>query len=66
MRAWLEKIAAAKQVILTSYVSAADRVHRAAITAGLSGVEHELKTLAYSILRELASGTGAKTHEAAS
>jgi phage terminase Nu1 subunit (DNA packaging protein) len=52
---WAAEISAARAVILTSYTTAADRVFRAATTDGLAGVERELKTIAYAVLRELSN-----------
>lgn len=54
-RVWDKEIAACRTIILNHYVSAADKVFRAATMEGLAGVERELKALAYAALRELAS-----------
>lgn len=53
-RIWSAEITAVRSVILSSYTTHADRIHRAATLDGLAGVEVALKTLAYEILRELA------------
>lgn len=53
-RVWVAEVAAVRAIILASYTTHADRVHRAATLDGLAGVERELKALAYEVLRELA------------
>lgn len=50
-------VAAVRTKILASYITHADRVHRAAVRDGLAGMEAALKDIAYDILRELAAMT---------
>lgn len=57
--AWSSEVSAVRAVILASYTTHADRVHRAATLEGLPGVERALKDLAYEVLRELADPTRA-------
>lgn len=52
---WGAEVTAVRSLILSSYTTHADRIHRAAILDGLPGVERALKDLAHEILRELAS-----------
>lgn len=56
-RIWSAEIAAARTLILSSYVTHADRVHRASTTEGLAGVERTLRDIAHEVLNELASAT---------
>ena len=53
---WTAEVSRVRAKILSTYTTSADRVHRASTLRGVAGVEQELKDLAYSILRELASG----------
>lgn len=53
-RIWRAEVTAVRALILSSYTTHADRVHRAAVTKGLPGVEAELKKLAHEVLRDLA------------
>lgn len=53
-RLWGAEVTGVRSVILSSYTTHADRVHRAATLDGLAGVEQALKELAYEVLRELA------------
>jgi phage terminase Nu1 subunit (DNA packaging protein) len=52
---WSRHVAAVRAAILATYTTAADRVHRAATIEGLAGVEREMKTIAFELLRELAA-----------
>lgn len=52
-KVWRAEVAAVRALILTSYTTHADRVHRAAVKSGLAGVEAELKKLGVEVLREL-------------
>lgn len=54
-RVWAAEVAAVRAIVLASYTTHADRVHRAATLEGLAGVERALKELAYEVLRELAN-----------
>jgi len=54
-RIWSAEVAAVRGIILASYTTHADRVHRASTLEGLAGVERTLKDLAYEVLRELAN-----------
>ena len=61
---WTSEITRVRAKILSTYMTSADRVHRAATMQGVEGVEQELKTMAYDLLRELASGEPADTEVA--
>lgn len=52
-RAWAKEYAAIKTILIASYTSAADRVHRASTLDGLPGVEREMKAVAFAALREI-------------
>lgn len=52
---WSAEVTAVRAVILSSYTTHADRVHRAAILEGVVGVEEALKDLAHEVLRELSN-----------
>jgi hypothetical protein len=65
-RVWGAEVAAVRSLILSSYVTHADRVHRASTLEGLAGVERELKDLAHEILRELADPNRAPCEAVAS
>jgi phage terminase Nu1 subunit (DNA packaging protein) len=54
-RAWAAEVAAVRAAILATYTTAADRIHRTAILEGVAGVERDLRELATTLLRELAS-----------
>jgi hypothetical protein len=54
-RAWVAQIAGARALILAAWVECGDRVHRAAVTAGLPGVQRELQAVGRQILTELAA-----------
>lgn len=56
-RVWAGEVAAVRSAILATYTTAADRLHRVAVTEGVAGVEAELRDLAYGLLRELADPT---------
>jgi len=53
-KTWGTEVAAVRTLILSSYVTKADRVFNAATLEGLPGVERTLKEIAYEVLRELA------------
>ena len=53
---WAREIAAVRTKILAIETTHADRVHRAASEAGVTGVERALHTLAREVLQELAGG----------
>lgn len=54
-RVWTAEVTAVRAIILASYTTHTDRIHRAATLEGLAGVERALKDLAYEVLRELAN-----------
>jgi len=54
-RVWGGEVAAVRAIILASYTSQADRIHRIATLEGVGGVETALKELAHEILRQLAN-----------
>jgi hypothetical protein len=54
-KAWNAEVQAVRAAILATYTTQADRVHRAAILEGVSGVETELKAMAHDLLRELSA-----------
>ena len=54
--AWAEEIAAVRAVLLRSYASRADRIHRAASSQGVAGVARELSAITSEVLRTLAAG----------
>jgi phage terminase Nu1 subunit (DNA packaging protein) len=56
-RIWNAEVQAVRAAILATYTTQADRVHRAAILEGVTGVENELKAIAHELLRELAEPT---------
>lgn len=54
-RLWAAEAAAVRTIILASYTTHTDRVHRAGAIDGLRGTERALKELAHEVLRELAN-----------
>lgn len=54
-KSWNAEVQAVRAAILATYTTQADRVHRAAVLEGVSGVEQALKDMAYELLRELSS-----------
>lgn len=52
-KTWTGEYAAVRTILLASYTSAVDRVHRAATLEGTPGVERELKAIAFAALREI-------------
>lgn len=53
-RVWSGEVAAVRSIILASYTSQADKIHRIATLEGVGGVEAALKELAHEVLRQLA------------
>lgn len=53
-RVWSAEVAAVRSIILASYTSQADKIHRIATLEGVGGVEAVLKELAHEVLRQLA------------
>ena len=58
-RVWTAEVTAVRAHLLAWQTTLVDRVHRAAITEGLPGVERELHVAVYEVLRELAGGAHA-------
>lgn len=54
-KVWAAEVAAVRAIILASYTTHADRVHRAGVLEGLTGIERAMKEVAYGTLRELAN-----------
>jgi phage terminase Nu1 subunit (DNA packaging protein) len=55
-RVWSAQVAAVRSTLLALPTALADRLHRAAVTAGPAAVETALQAAIYDALRELASG----------
>ena len=53
-KVWGAEVAAIRALILSSYSTKADQLHRVATLEGVPGVERFLKDLAHEVLRELA------------
>lgn len=60
-RAWNAEVQAVRAAILATYTTQADRIHRAAVLEGVSGVEAELKSMAHELLRELSAPARTET-----
>jgi phage terminase Nu1 subunit (DNA packaging protein) len=53
-RVWSVEMAYVRRAVVAAYTRAGERVFRASVQKGVTGVEHELKAVAYALLTELA------------